>query len=81
MLYRQSIPLARFWFAVTEANSYIGQKVVIDGWFRRGLRPYVEMGVLTAEDGRKHRAWSRWIQYGVALLVVLAGLFWSTQIG
>src|ERR1039458_8962696 len=57
VLYKQAIPLARLMFAVTAAANYIGQKVVIEGWFRRGLRPYVEMGYLTGEDGKAHVTW------------------------
>jgi len=76
MLYRQTIPFARFMFAITEAESYIGQQVVIEGWFRRGLTPYVEMRSLTGDDGRPHRAYSRWIQYALALSAVVAGYLW-----
>lgn len=76
VLYRQSIPLARFLFALTEADSYIGQKVEIAGWFRRGLTPYVEMARVTGEDGATHRAYSRWVQYLVAGLAVVCGFLW-----
>ena len=76
MLCRQSIPLLGFLFAVTAAESYVGQKVVIDGWFRRGLKPYVEMSSLTGEDGTTHRAYSRWVQYTVATLMVAVGWLW-----
>ena len=63
MLYRQSIPFARFLFAMADAEQCIGQQVQIDGWFRRGLRPYVEMSRLETEHGAVHRAYSRWVQY------------------
>jgi len=76
VLYRQSIPFARLFFAISEAESYIGRTVVIEGWFRRGLRPYVEMSSLASEDKRPHCAYSRWIQYGAALLLVASGLLW-----
>jgi heat shock protein HtpX len=76
MLYKQSIPFARLMFAVTEAHKYIGQQVVIEGWFRRGMRPYIEMGRLTSEDGRAHVAWSRWIHHGMAALLTIAGAVW-----
>jgi hypothetical protein len=80
VLYRQSIPFARYLFAITVAETYIGQKVVIDGWFRRGLRPYVEMATLTSEDGSTRRAWSRWVQYALAALAVAAGWLWLLAI-
>ena len=50
--------------------------MVIDGWFRRGLKPYVEMSSLTGEDGTTHRAYSRWVQYTVATLMVAVGWLW-----
>ncbi len=76
VLYRQSIPFARFLFAMTAAETYIGQKVTIEGWFRRGLRPYVEMSTLAGEDGSTHRAYSRWVQYALATAAIGAGWLW-----
>jgi len=76
ILYRQSIPFARLMFALTEAENYIGREVEIEGWFRRGLTPYIEMSRLTGQDGTAHRAYSRWVQYGIASLAVAAGFFW-----
>jgi len=76
VLYRQSIPLARFLFALTEAENYIGQHVEIEGWYRRGLTPYVELTRMTGEDGSTHRAYSRWVQYALAGTAVVAGFLW-----
>jgi hypothetical protein len=52
MLYRSSIPLARLFFGLGKADRFIGEKVALRGWFRRGLTPYVEMSTLTAEVTR-----------------------------
>jgi heat shock protein HtpX len=76
VLYRQSIPFARFLFALTEAENYIGRQVEVAGWFRRGLVPYIEMACLTGEDGTPHRAYSRWVQYLMAGLAVVGGFLW-----
>jgi heat shock protein HtpX len=76
LLYRQSIPFARFLFAMSEAENYIGQEVTVEGWFRRGATPYVEMGKLTGSDGKAHRTYSRWIQFALALAAAAAGLMW-----
>ena len=76
VLNRLSIPFARFVFAITEAESYIGKTVEIEGWYRRGLTPYVEMSRLTAEGGATHRAWSRWVQYALAVGMVAGALVW-----
>jgi hypothetical protein len=76
VLYRQSIPLARILFALYDADDCIGRRVTVDGWFRRGLRPYVELSRLRAEDGTTHRTWSRWVQYVLAAAAVAAGIWW-----
>jgi heat shock protein HtpX len=76
VLYKQSIPFARLKFALTETAGYVGQKVAIEGWFRRGLRPYIEIGRLTGEDGRSVHTWSRWVHYGIAALLTGGGLAW-----
>lgn len=78
ILYRQSIPFARFLFSVTAAEDCIGHQVTIQGWFRRGLTPYVEMSRLTTEEGRTHRAYSRWVQYAIAGIAAVIGFLWFT---
>ncbi|HZU30563.1 MAG TPA: M48 family metalloprotease [Candidatus Angelobacter sp.] len=75
LLYRQSIPFARFLFGVSEAEGYTGQEVVVEGWFRRGMAPYVEMSKIT--DGyNQHRMYARWIQILLALAVIAGGWYW-----
>src|SRR3954471_1863450 len=76
VLNRQSIPFARFFFAITEAERFIGQQVEIEGWFRRGPTPYVEMSRITCADGGRYRSYSRWIQYLAAGAAVAVGLLW-----
>ncbi|HTB96490.1 MAG TPA: M48 family metalloprotease [Terracidiphilus sp.] len=43
LYYRSSIPLGRLFFALRSANRLVGERVKVQGWYRRGLRPYVEM--------------------------------------
>ena len=76
LLYRQTIPFARFLFAITEAEACIGEHVVIEGWYRRGLRPYVEMSRLTTGANVIHRTYSRWIQLALAAAAVVIGWMW-----
>jgi hypothetical protein len=76
LLYRQSIPFARFFFAISEAENYIGQQVTLEGWFRRGVRPYVEMSKIIGPDGRTHRTYSRWIQLVLATAAAVTGYIW-----
>ena len=79
ILYRQTIPFARFLFALN-ADEFIGQRVTIEGWFRRGLRPYIEMSKLTTQEGKTSRAWSRWVQYLLAGVAITGGYFWLTNL-
>ncbi len=76
ILYRQSIPFARFLFGTAEAEGYVDQEVVVEGWFRRGMAPYVEMSKIADKYGNVHRTYSRWIQLAVALAAIAAGWFW-----
>lgn len=46
--YRSSIPFGRLWFAVTNVDRFIGEPVTVQGWYRRGLRPYVELSRIEA---------------------------------
>ncbi len=47
VLYRSSIPLGRLLFAMNDADRFIGEEVVVRGWYRRGLRPYVEFSEIS----------------------------------
>jgi heat shock protein HtpX len=76
-LYRPAIPFLGFLYA-GDAGTFIGTKVVLDGWYRRGARPYVEISRLTSEDGRTLSTNYRWTQYAWAA-IVCAGLFWLAQ--
>ena len=55
------------------AYDVTGAKVTIEGWFRRGMRPYVEMSRLRTADGRVYRAYSRWVQLAMAAVCVAVG--------
>lgn len=49
VLYRSSIPFGRLWFAISNVDRYIGEQVTVRGWYRRGLRPYVELSRIEAQ--------------------------------
>jgi heat shock protein HtpX len=76
LLYRQSIPFMRLWFALENAEAYMGGKVTVDGWFRRGLKPYVEMAKITDDLDLTHRAYSRWVYYAASVIAIVAGALW-----
>jgi len=48
VLYRSSVPFGRLFFALTDAYRFIGEQVTVRGWYRRGLRPYVELSDIRA---------------------------------
>jgi heat shock protein HtpX len=48
VLYRATLPFGRLWFAVRNVDRFIGERVTIKGWYRRGLRPYVELSRIDA---------------------------------
>jgi len=43
LYYRSSIPFGRLFFALRSADRLIGERVKVRGWYRRGLKPYVEV--------------------------------------
>jgi heat shock protein HtpX len=48
LLYRSSIPLGRLFFAIGDAHRFIGERVRVQGWYRRGLKPYIEISRIEA---------------------------------
>jgi Zn-dependent protease with chaperone function len=48
LLYRSSIPFGRFLFAIRNADRFIGERVTVRGWYRRGITPYVEIARVEA---------------------------------
>lgn len=76
VLYRQSIPFARLLFGSGEAETYVDQEVVIEGWYRRGATPYVEMSKITSEHQKSHRTYSRWVQCVLAVAAIAVGYIW-----
>jgi heat shock protein HtpX len=76
VLNRQSIPFARLVFAFCRADNFIGQHVTLTGWYRRGVKPYVELGSVTTTDGKTYRSRSRYLQIAAAATMMAAGWYW-----
>jgi Zn-dependent protease with chaperone function len=71
--YRQPIPFAREWFGLFQVKKWMGQEVVVRGWFRRGPGPVVELR--DAETGgMRARTWEWVARYAGSCLVIAAGL-------
>jgi hypothetical protein len=48
LYYRSSIPLGRQFFAFHSADRLVGQPVKVQGWYRRGSEPYIEISRIEA---------------------------------
>ncbi len=48
LYYRSSVPLGRLFFAVRSADRFIGERVKVRGWYRRGIKPYIELARIEA---------------------------------
>jgi heat shock protein HtpX len=49
LLYRSSVPFGRFLFALRSADRLVGERVKVQGWYRRGLKPYVELSKIEGD--------------------------------
>jgi hypothetical protein len=48
LYYRSSIPLGRLFFAFHSANRFVGERVRLQGWYRGGDQPYIELSRIEA---------------------------------
>jgi Zn-dependent protease with chaperone function len=74
LLYRQPLPFWGGLFALFKAQRFLGQEVLVRGWYRRGPGPYVELRDVTAADGTRSRCWEWLVRYAGAVVLVLAGM-------
>ena len=49
LLYRSSVPFGRFLFAIRSADRFVGERVTVRGWYRRGLKPYLELSRISSK--------------------------------
>ncbi|MBN1485056.1 MAG: M48 family metalloprotease [Chloroflexia bacterium] len=68
--YRQPIRLLEFIFGWTKAESLIGRRGRVEGWYRRAPRPYVEMRRLYLDNGETVTSYL----YPVVQFFVYAGM-------
>jgi Zn-dependent protease with chaperone function len=55
LYYRSTIPFGRFLFAIRSADRLIGERVKVRGWYRRGLKPYIEIARVEARVSRARK--------------------------
>jgi len=73
--YRFGFKLMDFWWALRRADQLVGQKVKIQGWYRRGPNPYFQVDTIWTESGRKFRNYSKHMTYVSAALFFIIGAF------
>ena len=82
--YRFGFRLVDFWWALRRADRLVGQKVRIQGWYRRGPSPYFQVDTIWTEEGKRFRNYSKHMTYILAALFFIIGAFlfylWFTVI-
>ncbi len=72
--YRQPLRMLEFLFGLFRAESFIGQKVTAEGWYRRAPVPYLEIWKVHLPDGNTHTSHNRGLSFAFGLLVTIGGL-------
>ncbi|HUW89364.1 MAG TPA: M48 family metalloprotease, partial [Candidatus Nanopelagicaceae bacterium] len=73
--YRFGFRLMDFWWALARADRLVGQKVRIQGWYRRGPSPYFQVDTIWTESGKRFRNYSKHMTYISAVLYFIIGAF------
>ncbi len=73
VLFRHGMPFARLWFALSSLEFMVDKTVTLEGWYRRGARPYVELSSVHHEGGRTN-TYSWVVQSIVAIVAGAVGV-------
>ena len=76
--YRQPIPFANALFGFAKAKSFVGEDVVVRGWYRRTPEPVIELRDLRTAAGRMVRPYLWLARFVAAGAIVVAGLAVTT---
>jgi Zn-dependent protease with chaperone function len=77
--YRSPIPFANAIFGFRRAMTFVGQDVVVRGWYRRIPEPVIELRELRAADGERVRPRLWTARFVAAGAVVVAGVISLVQ--
>jgi Zn-dependent protease with chaperone function len=79
--YRAMLPIIDLLQGVFATQRFVGQEVVVEGWYRRQVVPYIEMVHLEAPHFSR-RVYRQWIEMGGALVIAAIGgaLLWLLMI-
>jgi len=82
--YRYGFKLMDFWWALRRADELVEQNVRIQGWYRRGPIPYLQVDTIWTQEGRRFRNYSKHMTYILAVVFFIIGVFlfylWFTVI-
>ena len=81
VIYRQPLlPFLATLFGLLRAEKFIGQEVVVQGWYRRSPGPSIELQHLFAADGRQARSFTAHARYAGSAVLLLVGVI-TTLVG
>lgn len=69
--YRQPGAIFEWFFALFRAAELVGERVHVQGWYRRAPVPYVEISRISGEDGRRFTSYVLHARIALALLIPL----------
>ena len=72
--YRQPLRLFEFLFGLFRADSFVGQKVVAEGWYRRFPRPFIELWKVRLPNGDIHTCHNWAVSFYGSLVLSVIGL-------
>ncbi len=72
--YRQPLGMLQLLFGLFRAESFVGQRVQVEGWYRRYPRPYLELWKLHAPDGTTQTSHNWAVTFWGSLLLTFIGL-------
>lgn len=73
--YRQPLRLLEFLFGLFRAESFVGQDVVMRGWYRRYPIPYLELWKVQLPDGTTHTCHNWAMKFWGTILVLAVAAF------
>jgi Zn-dependent protease with chaperone function len=70
--YRAMLPIIDLLQGIFATQRFVGQEVVVEGWYRRPVMPMLEMVHLEA-PGFSRRVYRQWLEMGGALVIATVG--------
>lgn len=75
--YRQPLGILETLFGIFRADSFIGQRVTVEGWYRRAPIPYTELWKVHLPNGDVHTSHNWGLSFALAMLATGGGLLVS----